>query len=186
MTTKRHLKLGQLTALVSFLVGTLIFILYYLTSASELLFVGYWFIALAGLLNFGLLIAILAKARKDVTNQKKLLNTSGLMLLNIPVMIAYCWGVIMLTGTMRINFTNKTDSNLSDIKIVGCGGGHIDKLKIGESKTVWVEITGDCSIRINYLSNGKLIEETVVGYVTYNMGQKAKHKIDGKDKELFL
>ena len=61
--------------------------------------------------------------------------------------------------------------------IVGCGGGHIDKLEIGESKTVWVDITGDCSIDINYLSDGKQKEESVAAYVTNSMGQKMKHNI---------
>ncbi len=108
------------------------------------------------------------------------------MLLNIPIIIAYCWVAIILLGTMRITFINETDTTINDINIVGCGGGYIEKLAIGESKTVWVEITGDCSIYIDYLSNGKRKEETVAGYVTSGMGQKAKHKIDGKNKEIFL
>ncbi|SHF79141.1 hypothetical protein SAMN05444396_101411 [Flavobacterium segetis] len=86
---------------------------------------------------------------------------------------------------MRITFTNSTQTTLTDINIVGCGGGHIDKLKVGESKTVWVDITGDCSIDINYLSNGQRKEETVAGYVTSSMGEKVNHKIDGKDKDIF-
>lgn len=84
---------------------------------------------------------------------------------------------------MRITFTNSTQSTLTNINIVGCGGGHIDKLEVGESKTVWVDITG--SINVDYLSNGQQKEETVAGYVTSSMGQKVNHKIDGKDKEIF-
>lgn len=86
---------------------------------------------------------------------------------------------------MRITFTNSTQTTLTDINIDGCGGGHIDKLEVGESKTVWVDITGDCSIDINYLSNGQRNGETVAGYVTSSMGQKVNHKIDGKDKDIF-
>ena len=67
----------------------------------------------------------------------------------------------------------------------GCGGGQIDKLKVGESETVWVSITGDCSIYIDYLSDGQRNEEIVAGYVTSNMGQKVNHKIDGQDKDIF-
>jgi hypothetical protein len=50
---------------------------------------------------------------------------------------------------MRITSTNSTQTTLSNININGCGGGHIDKLESGESETVWVEITGDCSINID-------------------------------------
>ncbi|MFP5471238.1 MAG: hypothetical protein ACLGGV_06550 [Bacteroidia bacterium] len=185
MTTERHIKLGRQTALISFLLGTGIFGLYFLTSSSDLLFLGYGFIVLTGLINLGILFAILVRANRDKENRKRLLTTSGLMLINIPIMLAYCWVAIILLGTMRITFTNDTGTQLTDINIVGCGGGHIDKLENGESKTVWVEITGDCSIYLDYLSNGQRKGETVAGYVTSSMGQKVNHKIDGKDKDIF-
>jgi hypothetical protein len=54
---------------------------------------------------------------------------------------------------MRITFTNVTGTEISDIQIVGCGGGYIDKLEKEESRTVWIAITGECSIDTNYLSN---------------------------------
>lgn len=100
-------------------------------------------------------------------------------------MVFYCWIAIILIDTLRITFTNTTETILNDIKIIGCGGGHIDKLEVGESKTIWVRITGDCSIFINYLSNGQRKEETVAGYVTTSMGQKVKFKIGG-NKEAFF
>lgn len=183
MTTERHIKLGRQTALISFLLGTVIFGLYFLTSSWELLFVGYAFIALAGLINLGILISILLKANKD--NRKKLLTTCGLMLLNIPVMLFYCWVAIILLDTMRITFTNSTQTTLTNINIVGCGGGHIDKLEIGQSETVWVDITGDCSINIDYLTNGLRKEESVAGYVTNSNGQKMEYNIGGQNEEQF-
>lgn len=185
MTTQQHIKIGLLTALITFLLGTGIFGLYFLTSSSDLLFLGYGFIVLTGLINLAILVAILFRANKDRENRKRLLNTSGLMFINIPVMLVYCWGAIILLGTMRITFTNDTGTQLTDIKIVGCGGGHIDKLESGESKTVWVTITGDCSIYLDYLSNGQRKEEIVASYVTSSMGQKVNYKIDGKDKDIF-
>lgn len=68
MTTERHIKLGRQTTLTSFLLGTAIFGLYFLTSSFELLFLGYGFIALTGLINVGILISILVKANKDRDN----------------------------------------------------------------------------------------------------------------------
>jgi hypothetical protein len=185
MTTEQHIKLGRQTALISFLLGTGIFGLYFLTSSFELLFIGYGFIALTGLINIGILISILLKANKDKDNRKKLLTACGLMLLNIPVLLLYCWVAIVLLDTMRITFANSTQTTLTNINIVGCGGGHIDKLEIGESETVWIDITGDCSINIDYLSNGQRKEESVAGYVTSSMGQKMKHNIGGQNVEQF-
>lgn len=169
MTTERHIKLGRQTAFISFLLGTGIFGLYFLTSSFELLLVGYNFIVLTGLINIGILISILLKANKDNDSRNKLLNTCGLMLLNIPITCFYCWVAIILLDTMRITFTNSTQTTLTNINIVGCGVEHIDKLEVGESETVWVDITGDCSISIVYLSNGQKKMESVAGYVTSNM-----------------
>ena len=184
MTTKKYINLGKITALVSFLIGTIIFGLYYFTSDSELLFVGYSFIALVGIINLIILVLILSQSKKDIDNRKKLLRTSRIMLANIPVMILYIWIALNLLGNMRITFTNATENILTDINIVGCETEHIAELKPNESKTIWVGITGDCSISLEYSENGKIKTETVAGYVTSGMGQKMKHKIDGKDKDI--
>ncbi len=99
-------------------------------------------------------------------------------------MFLFIWFSLILIGNMRITFTNSTQNKLTDIKIIGCETEYISELKPNESKTVWVGITGDCYITLEYLENGILKKETVVGYVTNGMGQKMKHKIDGKDKDI--
>ena len=106
------------------------------------------------------------------------------MLLNIPVMIVYSWLGFILLDTMRITFTNGHESSISDINIIGCGGGFINELKPNESKTLWISITGDCSINVEYLLNNERNKETVAGYVTTSAGQKIKHNIDGMDKDI--
>jgi len=183
MTTERHIKLGRQTAFISFVLGTIIFGLYFLTSSFKLLLLGEGFIFLTVLVNIGILILILVKAYKDKENRKKLLKICGIMLVNIPVMLFYCWVTIILLNTMRITFRNSTQTTLTNINISGCGGGHIDKLESGESETVWVDINGDCSINIDYLSKGQRKEEGVSGYVTSTMGKKMKHNIGGKNEE---
>jgi hypothetical protein len=178
MNSEKYINLGKGTAIISFFIGTLIFGIYFLTSNSDLLFIGYGFIVLAGITNLIILIAILAKSKSDLTNRKRLLKKSGLMLINLPIMFLFIWFSLILIGNMRITFTNSTQNKLTDIKIVGC------ELKPNESKTVWVEITGDCSINLEYLENGELKKEMVARYVTSGMGQKIKHKFDGKDKDI--
>jgi hypothetical protein len=184
MKSEKYITLGKGTALISFIIGTLIFGIYFLTSNSDLLFIGYGFIVLAGIANLIILIAILTKSNSDSTNRKRLLKTSGLILINLPIMFLFIWFSLILIGNMRITFTNSTQNKLTDIKIVGCETEHISELKPNESKTIWVGITGDCSINLEYLENGELKKETVAGYVTSGMGQKMKHKIDGKDKDI--
>ena len=185
MTTESYVNLGRRTAAISFLLGTGIFGLYYLTSSFELLFVGYGFIILTGIINLIVLISILLKFRRKEESGKKLLAACKLMLLNIPVMLIYCCIASILLNTMRINFTNSTDNILTKIHVVGCGEGYIDRLDIGQSKTVWVDIIDDCSISIEYFSNGNKVSENVAGYVTNSMGQKMQHNIGGENDEQF-
>lgn len=185
MKTEQNIKLGQVTAIVSFILGTIIFGLYYLTSAFELLFIGYGFIVLTGLANLGILIVIIKQANNDKENRKRLLKICGLMLLNIPVMIFYCYVALILIGNMRITFTNSTQTTITNINIVGCETEFIEKLDPGKSKTVWVAITGDCTINIDYFSNGQTKEENVFGYVTQGMGQKINYNIGGQNEKDF-
>ncbi|WP_338408991.1 hypothetical protein [uncultured Flavobacterium sp.] len=184
MKSEKHITSGKRTALISFIIGTLIFVFYFVTSNSDLLFIGYGFIVVAGITNLIILIAILIKSNSDLANRKRLLKTGRLMLINLPMMFLFIWLTLLLIGNMRITFTNSTQNKLTDIKIVGCQTEHILELKPNESKTVWVKITGDCSISLEYLENGTLKTETVAGYVTSGMGKKMKHKIDGKDKDI--
>ncbi|MFS4469797.1 hypothetical protein [Maribacter sp. 2210JD10-5] len=184
MTSKKYNSVGKVTALISFIIRILIFGTYFFTSNADLLFLGYGFVVLAGIVNLIILIIILTKAQSDKANRKGLLKTGGLMLLNLPIMFACIWVAMIVLGNMRITFTNGTQNKLTDIKIVGCETEHIAELKPNESKTVWVGITGDCSIAVEYLENGEQKSETVAGYVTGGMGQKMKHKIDGQDKDI--
>jgi amino acid transporter len=184
MTSEKYITFGKLTALISFLIGALIFGLYFFTSDSSQLFVGYGFIAFAGFFNLVVLTLILVKSNSDSINRKKLLKTGGIMLINIPIIFIFIWVAFILMGNMRITFTNATQNKLTDINILGCETEYIAELEPNESKTVWVGITGDCSIRLEYSENGKMKTETVASYVTNSMGQKMKHKIDGKDKDI--
>jgi hypothetical protein len=182
MTTEKQISLGKKTALISFIVGTIIFGLYFLTSNWQLLFVGYGFIIIAGIFNIIILILTLSKANSDSENRTKLLKTSGIIILNIPVLFIYVWFAILILGNMRITFTNATEHKLTEINILGCETEHITELEPNQSKTVWVGITGDCSINVDYKENGEKKNEIVAGYVTGGMGQKMNHKIGGENK----
>lgn len=185
MKAAQYISLGWQTALISFVLGTGIFGVYFQSPSFELLFFGYGFILLAGLVNLVILAAILTQASHDKDNARSLLLTCGLMLLNIPVMLLYARWTMILLDVVRITFTNSTPYTLTDIHIVGCGGGYVHQLEVGASETVWVDITGDCGIHIDYLANGQRAEETVLGYVSGSMGMKMVYAIGEKDSVPF-
>ena len=184
MNSKNYIALGKGTALISFLIGALIFVAYYLTSNSDLLFTGYGFVVLAGIVNLIVLTAISFKYKSDKVNRKALIKTGRLMMLNLPILFLFIWLSFVLIGNMRITFTNGTENILTNIKIFGCETEYISELKPNESKTIWVGITGDCYISLEYLENGIQKTETVAGYITSGMGSKMKHRIDGVDKDI--
>jgi hypothetical protein len=185
MPSDKYLKNAKKIAALSFLLGTTIFIFYYLTSTGGLLFAGYAFILIAGLINLFIIIDILLKARTGNQQRKsKIYKTCGLMLLNIPVVLFYCRVTVLLLGTMRVTLTNSTQAELTRIAISGCESKFIASLKPGQSKEVWVGINGDCSIMVTYLSNGQQKNEMIAGYVTGGMGEKIKYTIDDKIKPL--
>jgi uncharacterized membrane protein len=71
MNTEEIITTSKLTALASFLIGTLIWGLYFLTSTPEWLFVGYLFIIVAALINLILLYLILVKSYRATEYKKK-------------------------------------------------------------------------------------------------------------------
>ena len=186
MAKSSYVQLGRGLAIVSFIIATVLFLSYYFSSSSDLLVLAFICFLLLGLINLGFLFTILLNLNEDTQNRKKLAQTAGLMLLNIPIACFYIWKGSQLLNTMIITFENATGENLENIEIIGCGGGHIDALAAGEQTTVWVEITGDCSIRLAYPIKGELKEEVVAEYVTGMMGQRVSSKIDGQDQDVFL
>lgn len=178
MNTTQYIKLGRFTALASFLIGTLIFAFYFFTSSIDFLFAGYIFIIVAGILNIFLLIALLLKVKKDKSSNKILRFTSGLILMNIPILIAYCWFASILLNTIRITLVNDSSIDLNELIISGCGSKLIKTIEAGQSKCVWISIPNDCSISMNYLAHNIKKDTLLMGYATSNMGQKITIKIN--------
>ncbi len=171
-------------AVSSFSGGTLLLLIFYFSSKMDIAFVGYLFLIVAGTVNLCMLIVLMIKAIKDSNNRRNYLKTSGLMVLNIPVVIIYLFAFIFLTNTMRICFINETGKPITDIRIMGCATKFINKLDINESKTCWIDIPGDCSITIEYKLDGKMKREEVFNYVTNSMGQRVTYRIGTQSKPI--
>ena len=183
MTTQRLIKISRWTAFLSFLIGTIIFLVYFFADIWQMLFIGYGFIFIAGILNIILISLIHSHWTKQKSDRKILLKTGLIILLNIPVAVFYFGMTFILLNTIRLTLTNPSDSSLTNIDIKGCEDKKIRELKPGESEEVWVHINGDCQIKISYRTNGVFKSEVAFGYATNNGGQKAEYKI-GTDEKL--
>lgn len=177
-------KIGFLIAVVSFLLGTLLLLIFYLSDSFDIAIIGYGFLIVAGIVNLIVLLILIKKSMTDKENRNSYLKTSGLLLLNIPIAIVYLIFVMFLFNTMRINFINKTGKPITEIQITGCESKTIDKLDIDESKTIWIGIPGDCSITIEYKIDDEIKREEVFSYVTNSMGQRAIFRIGNQEKPI--
>ncbi len=91
METKQLIKIGRIIAILSFLIGTVIFVLYYLTSVDSFLFVGYIFIVVVAIINSIFLILIAVRYSKEEHHKTHLFITAGIILINIPALLFYSW-----------------------------------------------------------------------------------------------
>jgi hypothetical protein len=173
--SEKYIKYGRLLALISFVIGSFIFLLYYQTLNTLYLFIGYAYIVVFGVLNLGLLLKILNVSCKEENNKSKLRQTGFLMLLNIPVLLIYSYFAIVLLSTVRISLENNTNDAITQILIGGCEEIKVESLQAKEKKEIWVKIPTDCIISIFYTQNKFLKRDTILGYATPNMGSKIKY-----------
>jgi len=181
MKIVNQIKIGKLTAIISFLIGTTIFLLYYFTENDHLFLIGYFYIIFVGIINLGVLMWLDTKSTNDLNLKKKLSQAKKLILLNIPIVATYFIGIITLLSYMKITFVNTTNLEISNIRIIGCEEKEISKMLPNERITKWILINGDCSIGIKYNENGIEKEEIVVHYVSGLMGQRYKYRISEDD-----
>lgn len=182
MTTEILIKSGKFVALMSMIIGTLIFMMFLMFSGIALGLSGLFFIVVAGIINTVFFLLLTIRLLIDKEQKRKISKTIGLILLNIPITILFCWISILWINTLRITFVNETTTDLFNIEIVGCQNSQIDKLNKGESKTVWINIPHDCAVSINYKLKGIDKSEDVTGYVPNGNGYSMTFKIGTNQK----
>ncbi len=184
MTSVKKENTGKTIALISFAIGTLIFGLYYFKPDSELMLFGLFYLAIAGIINTGFLIFLIFKAQKNKERKIDILKDSSWILVNIPIAFGYLWLIMILLNTVRLTLINPTETELTNIHLIGCDEKHIDNLKPGERETIWITINNDCSIDLKFKENNIDKTETVIGYTTPMNGQKVEHKIGLGNQEI--
>jgi hypothetical protein len=146
---------------------------------------GIFFILVAGIINITFIILLIIKIFRNKEQKRILIKTIGLILLNVPILILYCWISIIWLNTLKITFINETSADLNNIKIEGCQSKVIDNLAKGQSKTVWIKIPNDCGVSVNYRLKGIEKSEEVTGYVTNENGYSMTFKIGTSQKPYY-
>lgn len=167
-------KLTVITALVFFLIETVLFGMYYITLSTDIIFVSY-FIGII-ILIISIILGCIIIFIKNSTNIK--LKSCSIIVLNILIVGIYSYFVILLTDYARITFINSTSDKITDIQILGCEEKYLDILNKGDKKTIWINIPEDCSIDINYIFEGTKKRENIIEYISPGMGEKIDFSIE--------
>ncbi|WP_298371015.1 hypothetical protein [uncultured Lutibacter sp.] len=175
-------KYGLSTALISFIIGTLLLVAFYFSNSISITIFGIFFIAIAGIVNLSVLIKVLINLIKEKEHRKKHMLTSGIIILNIPIAILYFYIVMFLLNTMRISLINETGSNLTDLKIIGGETKLINELKTGDKQTEWVEIKSETPIILQYKLNGEIKTESIHSYPV--TGERINHRIGNNSNKI--
>lgn len=178
--TKRQLNnIGYFTAAVTFLIATLILIAFYKINSSYLALCGLLFVPVGFLINVTVIITMLVLAKK---NEIKVPLTSILtMLLNIPYAIFCIWFANFLLGTYRLTIINDTKAEINKIELSGCESKSIKNLEPGETETVWIKISGDCMMYMNYINKDGIKKEVIIAdYLSAGMGKSEEYQLSGK------
>jgi FlaA1/EpsC-like NDP-sugar epimerase len=177
MRPQKLIKIGIRAAILTILLSTLIYFVYYFTSYNLIVYLEYIFIFLAGAACFIIVLRILNHVTKHKRYRTRLLLTSGFIVIAGIIALVYFRKLTSLLDTMRIKFVNESRYALTNIKITGCQKKQIGDMGPKENTTVWITITRDCSINLSYNENGVEKNEVISAYVTTSMGQQLTFKI---------
>ena len=175
-------KIGIYSALTSFLIGTILMLIFYFTGSNDIIGISLYFIGIAGFVNFGILLVLIIDILTEKENRKKNLRTSGIILLNVPVIILYFYFAMFLLSIMRITFINETEKIITDLKIIGGELKTINELEIGEKKTEWISIISGNDLVLEYKIGGEIKTEMVYSYMI--TGKKFKHRIGNDTNQI--
>jgi len=81
--------LGEKTFLISFLLGTSLLLLFWITRAGFLIIFGFYYVVIAAVVNLLITLYELMEYMTDVSEKKRNGNSVLLLLLNIPVTFLY-------------------------------------------------------------------------------------------------
>jgi vacuolar-type H+-ATPase subunit I/STV1 len=166
---------GKVVAIGSFVIGTLLMIIYYFFEPDKIVLFSIYFIIFAAIINGIILLILNFKYINEIENRKPLLKTIVLILSNIPIAIGYFFFILFLLNTMRINFINDTGIEIRNMKITGCENRFVDRIAENEKIEKWITIKPDCRIQIEYEIEGEIKSEIVNDYII--TGHRMDYKI---------
>jgi hypothetical protein len=172
-----YFRFGARLALAFFIVGTLLLIAFYFTLSAKIALLAYYFTLIAIFFSWFYAAILLFNYLRRKLSLLNLLQTIGVMAINIPLGILYSGIMVTLLTYARITFVNATGNDIALVKILGCEQKEIRDLKKGETETCWIKIVTDCPITIEYNIQSTQKKETVAEHLMPTSGTISRYSI---------
>jgi amino acid transporter len=184
MTTEQLKQIGLRTAIYSFLIGSVIFLAYILTSYDKIIYLEYIFIFISLSFSLIILLRLFKQASKNKRKRRSFYFVLGSILLSLFISAFYFIFMTRLMDTLRINLVNNTQTELRNIRLTGCKKVRLASIAPGADKTVWIHIERDCAIQVSYTEKGVVKNEMVTNFVSTSMGKKIKYVLGGDSNQV--
>jgi hypothetical protein len=173
-----YFRFGARLALAFFIFGTLLLVAFYFTLSPKIALLAYYYTLIAIVVNWFYAAVLLFNYLRRKLALVHLLQTIGLMAINIPAGILYSAIMVTLLTYARITFVNTSGHDIGQLTIRGCQEKEIRDFKNGDSKTRWIKLVSDCQITLEYNSQGVLKKDTVLEHLTSTGGLITTYTIE--------
>ena len=95
------IKISRVIALISFILGTLVLITFYLSENAIFAIIGLFYVIIATIINSVFLIALLLKLTKRKSNKKQIVISILLAIFNIPIALIYYKIAMFIIGSFE-------------------------------------------------------------------------------------
>jgi len=170
-------KISIWTAIITFILETLLLIALYYSVIIKNDFKFYFYMMIIAMINFLILFILGVIYKNKPKNFKIYLKASIYILLNIPVAIIYLYLALSLSNIMRINLINETGSPITNVEVHSNGTITIENLNIRECDRVFVPLGESTGIVITYEINGVKYNEAIFDFVTSGMGIMVSYRV---------
>lgn len=94
------IKMSRNVALISFVIGTLILLTFYLSENTGFAFIGLLYLFIATVINLIFLVGLIMKIITKESDRKRAWISIGILLANIPIVILYYNIAMYIIGTI--------------------------------------------------------------------------------------
>jgi len=159
MKAKILLTISTFTAILPLTIGSLIFWIWFFYPNNEFKLWGILTILISTPICIGGLMMTVFFKFKNKNNQpsrRKANRIFFIILLNIPFCFCYLSFASYLMDTERITIINDSENDITNINVFGAGDFiSIALIEKGKTKTAWIHMIQEGSIRMTYKENGQ-------------------------------